>query len=397
MPETGAEQAERAHGIRQLKRLGFDVTVIAKVLSGVPEQNMQAAAREMGVRLVTVMYKYGNTAGSRTERFFRHLGKLRNPLYLDGAAYEFAESEIQNALESEVQRAKPDFIMFDYSYLWPLYHIARAHGIPIATRSLNFEPTHFLEEDGRSVSTYLRYVSKFLSELIVAWTSGVVIALSPYEADVYRRIGARRTVVLPLRSLPPLLRESHEIRAGRPLHVFFMGSAYTVGHNERALDFVTGYVAPRAEKEFPGEFIFHISGSKIPPKYLSRFNGTNLIFEGYIDADKFSAYLDAMDIALSPSPKKVGMQQKVYEPLCRGIPLITAPCNTGEYPLRDGEHFLAANTPEEYFQCLVKLRDAKLRTHLSEQSIKTSHELFAQSVIDKTLVDALKEYLRVTV
>ncbi|MBI5004038.1 hypothetical protein HZC00_03015 [Candidatus Kaiserbacteria bacterium] len=395
MPETGCDQADRAGGMRQLVRLGYEVTVITKVGVHADHEYLKGAAESLGVRLITVPYRYSRRAFSRKEWFFNNLGKLKNPLYLDGAAYEYAEPEIQRIYREQIESFKPDIAWFDYSYLWPLYAMAQKRGVPIVTRSLNFEPTHFLEEDGRSLVNYLKYIPKLLSEIITIWKSTLILALSPYEASVYRRIGAKRIMVVPLRGLPPLIRDDHEIRWGSPLHVFFMGSAYSVAHNERGLDLVTGVLAQRAARECPGAFVFHISGARIPAKYLSRFDGTTLINEGYIDADKFDAYMDRMDIALSPTPKYVGMQQKVYEPLCRGISLITPRCNLGGYPFEDGVHYMGADSEDEYFEKLLALRDPDLRTKLSQNSIQVARELFTWEANDHMLIEAMRKYLKI--
>lgn len=393
MPETGCDQADRAGGMRQLVRLGYEVTVITKVGVHVDHEYLKRAAESLGIRLVTVPYRYSMRQISRSQRIVNHLGKLKNPLYLDGAAYEYAEPEIQRIYREQIESFKPDIAWFDYSYLWPLYSTAQRRGIPIVTRSLNFEPTHFLEEDGRSLVNYLKYIPKLLSEIITIWKSTLIIALSPHEASVYRRWGAKRIIVVPLRGLPALIRENHMIRQGPPLHVFFMGSTYSVAHNERGLDMVSGAIAQRAGREYSGAFVFHISGSRIPAKYIPRFNGTTIINEGYIDADKFDEYMDRMDIALSPSPKWVGMQQKVYEPLCRGIPLITPRCNLGGYSFEDGVQYMAADTVDTYFEKLLALRDLELRTKLSRNSIEVSSKIFTWEANDRALKEGLHQYL----
>ena len=397
VPETGCDEADRAGGIRQLIRFGYEVTVISKVGEQVDYAALQSAAQSLGIRLITVPYRYSMRRISRWQRIMNHAGKLKNPAYFDGAAYEYAEPEIQRVYREEVERVQPDIAWFDNSHLWPLYKIAQRRRIPIVTRSLNFEPTHFLEENGRSLINYLKYIPKFWGELLMVWKSDLIVALSPYEANVYRRIGARRIIVLPLRGIIPLIRDSHEIRDAAPLHVFFMGSAYSVAHNERGLDMVSGVIADRARRQYPGAFVFHISGARIPEKYLPRFDGVTLINEGYIDFAKWDEYMDAMDIALSPTPKWVGMQQKVYEPLCRGIPLITPSCNLGEYPFKDGIHYLGADSEAEYFDKLLALRDADLRAKLSRHSIEVAHTLFTGEANDNALREGLRKYLSISV
>lgn len=259
-PLSGAEQADRAEGIKQLVRLGCEVTVIAKVVEWADHNELQRVAREWGIQLVLVPYRYSNRAMSLTERLFKHLGKLRNLLYLDGAAYEFTEPMVRAALVRELGN-KPDVVWFEYTYLWPLYTLVKAAGIPIVTRSINFEPLHFLEESGRSLLNYLLYIPKYFGERRTVRMSSVVFAITPAECVRYTRWGAK-TVALPLRSLPSLATLPLPALYGRvPLNAFFMGSSYNVSHNREAAAFIINEVAPL----LGGGINLHIIGGKLPP------------------------------------------------------------------------------------------------------------------------------------
>ncbi len=376
-PESGAEQMDRASGVRLLVACGFEVLMIAKSTEWADKEGIDMIAKKWEIAYRLVPYKYSNRGLSFFEKIKKHLGKLANPRYLDGAAYEYSEPEIRRALSEELDRFKPDIVWFEYTYLWPLYDLVKKKGIPIVTRSVNYEPRHFLEEDGFTLLNYIKYIPKFWGEKKVAKESDVIAALNPNEAELYKSLGAKNVHILPLRFLPDKIQSEHPIREGSPLHVLFMGSSYNVDHNLKALELVITEVVPKLKAEFPGQFVFHITGTRVPESLDAYFDGSSVINEGYVSIDKLGSFLKTIDIAVSPSPKRVGMQGKVFEPLVRGIPVVTSRGNMVGYPFEDGVSVIFADTCDEIVAGLLRLRDSKFRTKLSSNAISLSNKLFS--------------------
>ncbi|MGE5541243.1 MAG: glycosyltransferase [Bacillota bacterium] len=383
VPETGAEQGDRAAGIRQLRRLGCEVSVIAKIMPHADEVLAQEAAAAWGVSLTLIPYT--NLSGLR-----KLLGMLRNPLYFDGAAYEYADPVLRQAITDEVKRFNPQIAWFDYTYLWPTYSFFKRKGIPIVTRSHNFEPEHFLEEEGKSLINLLKFIPKFFGELRTIRSSTTLLAITPQERDVYDRLGARKASVLPLRTLPSYLAMPVREAADRSiLHVFFMGSSYNVPHNRAAAQLVIEHIAPAAHLAYPGQFVFHIFGAKLPKELVARCDGQSVIYEGYVDNTTLNEKLQAMDLALMPSLLGAGMQQKIFEPLARGIPTIASPRAIAGYGFRSGEEYVAADTKEEYLQALGAMRELAFRQKLSRAARVRSEELFSQAALDAVIRETL--------
>src|ERR1035437_3460621 len=115
--QKGAEQMDRDMGIRQLIRLGYDVKVIAKISEWQTPQYVKEAEKEYGIPVIGIPYKYSNRIILKKDKVFNLLKRFMNPLYFDGAAFEYAESNIQNAVQNEVDKWKPDILWFEYTYL----------------------------------------------------------------------------------------------------------------------------------------------------------------------------------------------------------------------------------------------------------------------------------------
>jgi hypothetical protein len=382
----GACEQDRAWGIRRLVELGFEVCVITKSLKS--DLSKVAEAEEFsGARVIPILYTSEKDL-SEQQRFSRMLGRLRNPVFIDGAAYEYTESEIQQVLRGELDHFKPDLVWFDYTYLWPLYKEVRKRRIPIVTRSINFEPIHFLEEDGYKLKNYLKYLPKLASEWLSVRGSNLVFSITPNEEKRYKR-WHKNVANLPLRGLPRVIKESHDIREIRPFHVFFMGSTYNVFHNREALLFVVRDLAPRIEKTNPGEFVFHILGSKVPD-FVHKYFNKNVIYDGPKYGEELEKFLSSMDIALIPSLMGAGMQQKIFEPLSRGIPTLTSSRGLAGYPFINGKSVLCADNLQGFAEQLLQMRDKQLRQKLSTSSIELAQEVFSQEVIDSGVSSVMK-------
>lgn len=380
----GADELERLSGIRWFIKNGFEVRVITKTMLGDLDY-LNTARDDLGIIIIPVSYKFNNK-----KSIFSVIKRLINPLYWDGASYEYFDPEMQDALKKEIVGWKPDLVWFDFTYLWPLHSLVKDAGIPVVTRSLNFEPRHFIEEEGVSLINILLYIPKLITEYLATQTTDYFLALNPNEEKLYRKLGAKKITTLPLQALPEMMHK-HSIKDTRPLHVLFMGSSYTVGHNREAFEFIVKEVVPGVIKKTPDEFIFHITGSKFPKEFESYVDNKNIVYDGYVPKEEINDYFNMIDIMLSPSAKRVGMQGKVFEPLARSIPLITSEENIVGYPFIHKNSVLFARTSDEYVDMLLYARSKDIRNGLSNESWKLCNDLFSRSRIDGVMFKMLEE------
>ena len=387
-PATGAEQADRAWGLIQLKNLGYNVKVIAKLVAWQSQDQVKETEKKIGIAIITVPYKFSNKTLTFKDRVKKILLKIYNPFLLDGAALEYAEPEIKKILEKELATWQPDIVWFDYTYLWPLYGTVRKQKIPIITRSINYEPIHFLQEDGYTFFNLLKSAPKFFSEFLSSLKSDHIFAITPKEEKIYRKMN-KQVSTLPLRGLPYCLKKSHPISDKRILNVFFMGSTYNVSHNRKALEFILKEIAPFMHKNYPNQFLFYILGKKVPENCNQYFTD-NVIYKGPTYGEELEKFFTEMDVALIPSFFGAGMQQKIFEPLSRGIPTITSARGIADYPFKHKKEVYLAKNFEEFISCLLELKDFSIREKLSQKSIEASSLIFSQETLDKIIKQALK-------
>ena len=386
-PKTGACEQDRGYGIEDLIRLGYEVEVIAKTSEARLSSAREEATR-LGISLTVVPYVHntfmkGGCAGM--------LWRLVRPWTWDGAAHEYRDPAIRSLVLRKLDEFKPDLVWFDYSYLWPLYSIVQSKKIPIITRSINFEPLHFLGEDGYSFKNILKSIPKFVSELVMAWTSDLVLTITPREEKIYR-LFTRHTRNLPLRGLPHILRQHRTIRETKVLDVFFFGSTYNVSHNAHALEFLLTQIVPEASQRMPGQCRFHILGSKMPDRLLKLCTGS-VIYEGFVP--DLNVFLDQMDVAVIPSfIGAQGMQGKIFEPIVRGIPMIASSRGIAEYPFVSPQDFVAAETVVEFVDGLRSFLDIKVRQKVSENSLRIANEIFSKEKIQSVVVESIESLVK---
>lgn len=384
----GACEQDRLQGAADLVRMGHEVTLLTQLPAYQDESTARAYYHDLGVRSVLV--------GKQRQRFAP--ARLSNRGYLDGAAWEVGAPIVQQALHTEIQTRHYDVMWCHASYSWSPAITARKYGLPAVIRSVNYEPLHHRMEAASGWKTLVRTLGKTWGEQQAVRAAAVFAAITPHEQAIYRQITRRiapklSIEVLPLRKLPSLLADRPVVRADqadRPLKTFFMGSTYNVPHNRAALDFIVDRIAPRLHEAVPGAFEIHLIGGKIPVDLADRIAATpNLIIDGFVD--DLNVHLADMDIALVPSMFGAGMQQKVFEPICRGFPTVTSERALAGYPFVPGTDVLTAVDPDSFVQALLTLRDLQRRQSLAECGLAKAHTLFGQSQMDSQVTAILEK------
>jgi len=381
---TGACEQDRLSGIVWFIKNGYEVRVITKAFPS-DQSSIDEFQKEHSIQIIPITYKYVGIHGAK--KIWSVLKRLFWPPFWDGSALEYFDKEIKLAVQKEVLSFKPDYSWLDYTYLWPLYGILRKNKIPIITRSINFEPTHFLDEDGRNPINYVRALPKLISECISFWKSDYFFSITPKEEKKYRIIGNTPISTLPLRSLPSRVDVIGESEPNERVRIGFMPSTYNVHHNKEALRFLIEDVVPLLSSNIREKLTVHITGSKFP-KDLEGKLPREVIYEGFVPNP--IEFWQGMDIAISPSIFGAGMQQKIFEPITLGIPTITSSRGLAGYPFTCGEMVICAETKEEVCNVIKEFfqNREKIKAIGAAGKMK-ARELFSQDVIDKLINNSI--------
>lgn len=235
------------------------------------------------------------------------------------------------------------------------------------TRSVNFEPLHYLQENKYSVKTPIVFALKIWSTIIEAMFSEI-LPISPRDKKLYGRLGLRRIGdVLPLQHLRGNQARS-DILYKPTLRVGFLGSTYSVKHNRECFTFVVTEVAPM----LIGQPIqFNIYGVKSPKLEIP----SNLKVHGWVDS--ISEIYENNDVFIVPFFGGTGQQSKLFEPICAGKIVVADPKAFAGYPFKHGIHYLAASSSLDFVKTLISISKGESDlTHMSFQSQELANALF---------------------
>lgn len=312
---------------------------------------------------------------------------LRTPALLDGAALEYTDPAYARVVVSAVESFQPDVVWMEYTTHWPVLRLLKKYNIPMIMKSSLNEPKNCIDEHGGTLLSRIKALPKYYGESISAKESDMILAITPDEERWYRSLGASRTMVLPLRGLSQCFAQKKHIEK-TVLDVVFLSSNYNMGHNRDALQYLLEKIIPLVEQKYPSTFRFHLTGKKFPKRY-KRYLSSNVQCTGFID--DLGAFLATMDIAISPWITGQGMQQKVFEPICRSLPTMTT--KTGGYPFVQGTEVLLCQTPLDYVSAFGQLLSTDERNRISSAGYKKALTLFSGDAVKNIAQSAIENVI----
>lgn len=383
-PLTGACQQDRFNGFLQMQSLGYEIHVIAKIHHFQDANIIRNAFEKSNIPLTLV--EHPRKPALLALRKFPAM--LMNPALLDGAALEYTDPVYEHVVTETVETWKPDVVWMEYTTHWPVLRLLKKYGIPTIMKSSLNEPQNCMDEHGGSLISRLKALPKMPGERIAAKESDLLLAITPDEEKFYAGLGAKRTGVLPLRGLSKCFVDKLHVQKD-VLDVVFLSSNYNMGHNRDALEFLLTKIIPLVRKELPGKFRFHLTGKKFPKQYEQHL-ADDVRMTGFIE--DLPAFLATMDIALCPWISGTGMQQKVFEPLCRGLPLLTT--KTAGYPFVHGQHLYLCRTPAGYVEGLKMLMSVDRRNVMSFAARAKAWTLFGGDAVRMVVKNAIESVRR---
>lgn len=385
---TGAAEHDIIAGIEMLSRMGHEVGVA--VLS--PGYYDSARAKELVPNGVAV-FPFTPPAVHFWKWFFV---SVRQPALFDRAAYSFWQMTEDREFQKFFTTEKPDLIISWCSYSWPALFFGRKRKIATLFRSHNYEPSFFFEAltglERYSPIHWIRRVAKWRGEHSAVHFADSVATIPFEQASLYRKwrnpldIEILTLIFLGSRLQPPFVH-----RDKKPLDVFYLGANYNVAFHLRGVESIITAIAPQVLKQAPGAFRFHICGSKLPERLVRQCDGTNIIYEGYVD--DFNVFMSRMDIGAFPVRTGKSMKGKVFETISRAFPVVIAPNCLGGYDLKNGSEALIAESNADFVDAILSLEDDALRKKLSEGAANFAEREFAtphiKDVLQKSIARAM--------
>ena len=131
-----------------------------------------------------------------------------------------------------------------------------------------------------------------------------------------------------------------------------------------------------------------------PPKWLQRLSthDDRIHVTGFVDDVR--PYFERATAYVCPISEGGGTRLKILDALAMGVPLIGTSFACSGLSLKDGNHVLLADTPEDFaYQIERVLADSALRSILAAAGRDAVERLYSWNVIGKSLIDAYENAL----
>jgi hypothetical protein len=216
------------------------------------------------------------------------------------------------------------------------------------SRSVNFEPLHYLQENKFSWKSPFVFVGKIWLSFFERLFFDIWV-ISPNDLRSYSVFYTRKEIELfPLFQLFGIPESPSKVSSDI-LNVGYLGSTYNVSHNRASFDFITQELAPTLLKLGEKNVHFNIYGVKSPAVLFL----PNLTIHGWKESTE--EIFEENDVFIVPYFGGTGMQSKLFEPIVRGKPVIANPKAFAGYPFVRDSHYFSAVTLDDYVRTLVQL------------------------------------------
>jgi hypothetical protein len=325
----GASEKDSLGSLLNLKKKGFDVTIVMfadKWSKKYPDKIQEFKKKFKNVH---VIYFKKSKNLKRLKKFYR----------LDGYTDQYFNEENIQEIKNIFKNFNPELIWLDFTYMWPISKLFKSSKIII--RSKNFEPFHFISENGFSFTNILKFIPKFFSEIKSVLTADIFLSITPKEKNIYSLI-SKKCRLYPLSFLNN--NDNIYIKNKDNINLFFSGSTYNVNHNKKALLFTLNKVLKELKKQ-DIKFNFFITGSKLP-KNINLENYEGVYYNGFIPEEKMKEFYMKMDANIAPIISGAGMQSKIFQPMALGLPTFTFKKGISGFDFRESIDFIDLNNLE---------------------------------------------------
>ncbi len=137
------------------------------------------------------------------------------------------------------------------------------------------------------------------------------------------------------------------------------------------------------------ELSFDIIGEGLTNSFKEKFKSESVSFLGYID--DLEPFRQSSTIFVAPLFSGSGMKVKIVESMASGIPIVTTDIGAEGINIKDGFHYLKANTAADFKNRIVSLLDSKeLKSSIGKNAKSFALSEFNSDKLAKELTDFLK-------
>lgn len=388
-PPAGGPQLRIENSIKALARV-CDLDIVHRAYTpGADIEATDAFYRQYAKEYVTV---YTKPAGTPSSWLHRRIARIIDRLFSPALDRE------ADALIEHLERRKIDVVWFGYGNIsYPLIKRVKARkpGLKVVCDTDSVWSRFVLREmpyaKGLRKLRILRAGLKKQAEE-KAWVGlcNVTAAVSEVDAEYYRSLTKDANKV---RIFSNVIDVASYVDIFAPPPGFKKPSIYlagTFGHYNSPMDMAARWVL---EEIFPlvlnarPDLHFYIVGRN-SDKGFGHLNGPNITVTGRLES--VLPYLKNTSIALVPLKFESGTRFKILEAGACKVPLVSTTLGAEGIPVKNGEHILIADEPQEFAKAIIHLLDNQA---LAGQLAQNCHDLVNRLFSVEALSEEAKNIL----
>lgn len=172
-----------------------------------------------------------------------------------------------------------------------------------------------------------------------------------------------------------------------PHRIIFTGNMSYFPNIDGIIYFVNE-IFPLIKRQLQEATLFIVG--KDPPSKIRKLARNDITITGYVSNIK-DYYLNA-SVAIAPIRFGAGTLNKILEPMALGVPVVTSNLGVEGLPLQAGRDLLIADTPEGFANAVVEvLKDTDKQYYLSENAKNIVRSLYDWKIIAEQLESYYKE------
>lgn len=320
------------------------------------------------------------------------LRSLLSPRSFQDAFYRHPAA--QRALQRIIREEHIDLVQFEFSQMGR-YRVPAGIPTVLDVHNIEHDVLRQVAAGGPVSHRLFNYTEawKFGREERDAWCrASRCLATSAADAAAIEMATGRPAEIVPNGvdlARFPRLPASPATGADSPCLVFVGALRYRP--NAEAARWAAGTILPRVRERLPGATLALV-GADPPPEVVALGGLPGVTVSGTVPDVR--PWVERADIVVVPLRSGGGTRLKILEAFALGRPVVSTPIGAAGLEVRDSEHLLLADDPEQFAAAVARLTaDATLRERLVERAYALVRERYQWSAIAKRLLEVYADVI----